>query len=74
MTISNVRMNDRGQFHCDDGPAIEYGDGYKSYWIDGLRHRIDGPAIEWPDGSVEYYLNGKPVNEADLPGTARRDR
>jgi hypothetical protein len=36
-----------GQFHRDDGPAVEYLDGTKKWYINGLRHRKDGPAIEW---------------------------
>lgn len=28
--------NDEGQFHRLDGPAIEYADGSKEWWIDGI--------------------------------------
>ena len=36
-----------------------YTDGYKSWWLNGKRHREDGPAVEWADGSKSWYLNGK---------------
>jgi hypothetical protein len=36
-----------------------YTDGYKSWWLNGKRHREDGPAIEYASGSKFWYLNGK---------------
>lgn len=38
--------NEKGELHREDGPAIEYPDGYKQWYINGKRHRADGPAIE----------------------------
>ena len=29
--------NELGQYHRNDGPAIEYASGDKEYWIDGVR-------------------------------------
>ena len=64
-----VRINDeKGTFwykegtkilHREDGPAIEYADGRKYWWLNGKRHREDGPACEWADGRKEWYLNGE---------------
>lgn len=48
----------KGQFHCETGPAIEYWDGSKEWFINGLLHRADGPAIDCPDGFRAYYING----------------
>ena len=45
--------------HRVDGPAIEYADGSKSWYLNGKRHRTDGPAIEMSSGTREWYLNGK---------------
>jgi len=45
--------------HKEDGPAIEYADGDKEYWINGERHREDGPAVECTNGHKEYWINGK---------------
>ncbi len=42
-----------------DGPAVEYPNGDKHYYIDGKLHRTDGPAVEWTDGYKAYYIDGK---------------
>ena len=42
-----------GQYHRTDGPAIEYANGYKWWYIKGQLHRTDGPAIEWADGVMK---------------------
>lgn len=47
----------------EDGPAIEWADGPKEWWLNGKRHREGDPAIEWADGSKYWYLNGKPHRE-----------
>ena len=44
--------------HRTDGPAGEYADGTKAWYLNGVPHRTDGPAIEYPDGTKEWYLNG----------------
>jgi hypothetical protein len=31
--------NEDGKLHREDGPAAEYGDGTKEWWINGKRHR-----------------------------------
>ena len=49
--------NDKGQYHRLDGPAIEYINGDKSWWINGKRHREDGPAVEFGNGSKYWFLN-----------------
>ena len=48
-----------GILHREDGPAVEYANGYKSWWLNGVRHREDGPAIEYANGRKEWYLNDK---------------
>ena len=52
-----------GKRHREDGPAVEYIGGTKSWWINGLRHREDGPAIEWSHGYRSWYLDGKQYTE-----------
>ena len=34
--------NAMGQLHRDDGPAVEWSNGTKSWYQNGLRHRTDG--------------------------------
>ena len=45
--------------HRVDGPAMEWNNGSKEWWLNGKRHRVDGSAIEWDNGDKEWYLNGK---------------
>jgi len=46
-------------YNREDGPAIEYADGYKEWYLNGKRHREDGPAIENANGYKAWWLNGK---------------
>ena len=51
----------KGEYHRTDGPAIEYADGSKEWYMNGQRHRTenDGPAAEYTNGSKEWYINGQ---------------
>ena len=51
--------NSAGQLHRDEGPAIEYADGSKSWYQNDQYHRTDGPAIDWTCGRKEWYQNGQ---------------
>lgn len=51
--------NLQDQLHHEEGPAVEYSDGTKSWYINGQRHREEGPAIEYSDGSKEWWINGQ---------------
>jgi hypothetical protein len=46
--------------HRIDGPAVEYTNGNRIWYIDGKRHKTDGPAMVFADGSREWYVNGEP--------------
>lgn len=57
-----IHVNGRG-LHRVDGPAyMRISDGYKSWWIDGKRHREDGPAIELADGRKLWFLNDEELD------------
>jgi len=45
--------------HRLDGPALEYGNGYKEWHIDGLLHREDGPAVTHMSGTKIWYKEDK---------------
>jgi hypothetical protein len=45
--------------HREDGPAIEYINGDKVWYLNGKRHRMDGPAIEYISGAKEYISGVK---------------
>jgi hypothetical protein len=51
--------NENGRRHRVDGPAVEYVNGTKAWFLNGERHRTDGPAVEWSDGTKFWFLNGK---------------
>ena len=51
--------NSAGQLHRTDGPAIEWGNGNKSWYQNGQLHRTDGAAIEWWDGDKRWYQRGQ---------------
>ena len=53
-----VYTNSVGDYHRDDGPAVEYANGDKEWWVNGRVHRIDGPAVEYANGDQEWWLNG----------------
>jgi hypothetical protein len=56
--------------HREDGPAVEWEDGDKSWWLNGKHHREDGPASEWGDGGKFWFLNGERHRE-DGPAIER---
>ena len=45
--------------HREDGPAIEYTNGQKEWYVNGKCHRIGGPAKEYADGGRFWYVDGK---------------
>lgn len=51
--------NDKGQLHRLDGPAVEWADGDKEWWVEGKPHRLDGPAVEWANGAKWWYVESK---------------
>ena len=58
--------NEQGQRHREDGPAIEWANGAKYWFLNDQPHREDGPACEWEDGTKWWYLNGKELTEAEF--------
>ena len=55
-----------GEYHREDGPAVEYLDGTKWWYLNGKFHREDGPAAEHPDGTKEWFLNGEKIHPETL--------
>jgi hypothetical protein len=50
--------NESNQLHRENGPAEEYANGDKFYYINGLLHRENGPAVERANGYKFYYIKG----------------
>lgn len=59
--------NDDGLYHRLDGPACEYANGAKSWYVEGNLHRLDGPAIEWANGTKHWWVDGSSVTESEYP-------
>lgn len=49
--------NLNGKLHREDGPAVEWRDGEKMWYLNGQLHREDGPAIENTNGYKSWWLN-----------------
>jgi hypothetical protein len=57
--------NSEGELHRLEGPAWEYKDGYKEWWVNGKLHRLDGPAMEYLNGAEYYWVDGVEFDEQD---------
>jgi len=44
--------------HREDGPAVEYDDGAKFWYLNNQLHRENGPAVE-PVRNCSWWLHGK---------------
>lgn len=51
--------------HRLDGPAVEYANGAKFWFVNDKSHRLDGPAIIWETGAKAWYVDGKRYLEQD---------
>ena len=43
--------------HREDGPAVEWADGDKEWFVNGNRHRLDGPAVVYTSGYQLWYVD-----------------
>lgn len=59
--------NNNGQYHREDGPAIEWADGAKEWWVNDRRHRLDGPAYVGPGGSSAWWVNDTFIEKDNFP-------
>ena len=51
------------KLHRTDGPAAEWANGSKYWWVMGKEHRTDGPAVEFGDGYKFWFVNGEQLTE-----------
>ena len=51
------------KLHREDGPACEWADGTKEWWLNDQLHREDGPAIERANGTKLWYKNSESITE-----------
>lgn len=65
--VDTIRYrNSDDQLHREDGPAVEWEDGTRMWFLDELLHREDGPAVEGADGSLQWFLDGKRLSEDEF--------
>jgi hypothetical protein len=48
--------NEKREYHREDGPAIEWADGTKCWYING-KNKEDGPAVEFVSGEKNWLVN-----------------
>ncbi len=59
--------NKEGEYHREDGPAIENSaEGTKWWYQNGKQHRLDGPALEWESGIKLYWIDGECLSEEEF--------
>ena len=59
---------ERTILHREDGPAMEWADGDRLWYLNGKLHRMDGPAIVTNGGNKTYYVNGELIFRIDKRG------
>lgn len=64
--------NDKEQLHRLDCPAVEWTNGHKEWWVNGMLHRLDGPAVEYAGGYKAWYVEGK-LHRLDGPAIESAD-
>jgi hypothetical protein len=70
-------LTDDHQLHRVDGPAVEYANGERYWYLNGERHREDGPAVEFQDGYIGWYWHGQQLTFeqwADAMGLSMTER
>jgi len=59
--------------HREDGPAVEWADGSREWYINHKCHREDGPAYECFSGAKEWWFNGRHLTEADFNARMKKE-
>jgi hypothetical protein len=54
------------QRHRLDGPAVEWSDGTKQWYINGKFHRLDGPAVEDDTGVKQWWVNDQNLTKEEF--------
>ena len=67
MIFGNIIYRNSKGYHCLDGPAfVDTNSTFKSWWVNGKRHREDGPAVINEDASVEWWYDDEQYKTAEL--------
>jgi len=68
----NIEYRLDGLLHREDGPAIEWVNGDKNWYVNGKLHREDGPACEYANGDKVWYQNDQ-LHREDGPAVKYSD-
>jgi hypothetical protein len=61
--------NEYSHFRClhrEDGPSIEWLDGAKEWYVNGILHNVNGPCKSYPDGSHRWGIDGEMYPEEEF--------
>lgn len=53
-----IRHYKNGAFHREEGPAVIFPLGEKTWYKNGKLHRVGGPARTYGNGDMEWYQHG----------------
>ena len=53
------------EYHREDGPAVEWDNGTKHWFLNGVHHRVDGPAADYINHK-EWYIQGEDYTEEEF--------
>jgi len=66
VVVVSRRNTVKVEYLGNDKYSFEYRDGFKSWWLNGERHRTAGPAIKWTGNIEEWWLNGNRLTEEEF--------
>ncbi len=61
--ITGVSSVSTKNIHREDGPALSWSNGTKTWLQHGMHHRMDGPAVITSTGEQRWAIWGKPVTK-----------
>lgn len=73
-TEGTFYLDDDGNYHRTDGPAIVWKSGSLEWYINGHRHRLDGPSYIGFDGLLEWYIDGVPLTKEEFEARVGKHR
>lgn len=67
-----IWRDEAGKLHNENGPAAEYPNGMREWWIHGEKHRVGGPATidyygnkQWRQKGILHRVDGPAVERVD---------
>ena len=57
--MTKLTIDENGNLHRTDGPAVEDENGYQAWYLNGKQHRVGGPAVVYANGTRAWFIHGK---------------